>query len=58
MILDQASRPITRHQIWTTNIKAYDSAIQAGRSDVARFPFRVPPAEGADARTESLCAPA
>lgn len=50
IILDQASRPITRHQIWTTNIKAYDNAIQAGRSDVARFRFRVP-AQNNDAAT-------
>ena len=33
-------------QIWTTNIKAYDNAIPAGRSDVARFRFRVLPATG------------
>ncbi len=42
IILDEQGRQITRHQIWTTNIRAYDNAIQAGRSDVARFRFRVP----------------
>lgn len=42
LILDEQGRQITRHQIWTTNIRAYDNAIQAGRSDVARFRFRVP----------------
>jgi len=46
LLLDQLGRVITRHQIWTTNIKAYDNAIQAGRSDVVRFRFRIP--EGAD----------
>jgi Flp pilus assembly protein TadD len=42
ILLDESSRVITRHQIWTTNIKAYDNSIQAGRSDVARFRFRIP----------------
>ena len=42
IILDEQGRQITRHQIWTTNIKAYDNAIQAGRSDVVRFRFRLP----------------
>ena len=46
LLLDQSGRVITRHQIWTTNIKAYDNAIQAGRSDVVRFRFRIP--DGAD----------
>jgi Flp pilus assembly protein TadD len=45
ILLDESARVITRHQIWTTNIKAYDNAIQAGRSDVARFRFRVPEGE-------------
>ncbi len=43
ILLDEEGRHITRHQIWLTSIKAYDNAIQAGRSDVARFRFRVPP---------------
>jgi tetratricopeptide (TPR) repeat protein len=42
ILLDESARVITRHQIWTTNIKAYDNAIQAGRSDIARFRFRIP----------------
>jgi Flp pilus assembly protein TadD len=42
ILLDESGRHITRHQIWTTNIKAYDNAIQAGRSDIARFHFRLP----------------
>lgn len=45
ILLDESARVITRHQIWTTNIKAYDNSIQAGRSDVARFRFRIPEAE-------------
>ena len=40
IILDEQSRPITRHQIWLTNIKAYDNAIPPGRSDIARFRLR------------------
>jgi tetratricopeptide (TPR) repeat protein len=42
ILLDESARVITRHQIWTTNIKAYDNNILPGRSDVARFRFRVP----------------
>lgn len=42
ILLDEQSRPITRHQIWLTNIKGYDNAVPAGRSDLARFRFRVP----------------
>jgi len=42
IILDEQGRHITRHQIWTTNIKAYDNTILPGRSDVARFRFRLP----------------
>ncbi len=42
IILDETGRPITRHQIWLTNIKAYDNTIPAGRSDLVRFRFRVP----------------
>lgn len=41
IILDEQARPITRHQIWLTNIKAYDNSISPGRSDVARFRFRL-----------------
>ena len=40
ILLDEAGRPITRHQIWLTDIKAYDNSIQAGRSDLVRFRFR------------------
>jgi len=42
IILDEQGRQITRHQIWTTNIKAYDNSIPPGRSDVARFRFQAP----------------
>ncbi len=41
IILDEMGRHITRHQIWTTNIKAYDNTIFPGRSDVARFRLRI-----------------
>jgi Flp pilus assembly protein TadD len=46
ILLDEESRPITRHQIWLTNAKGYDNAVPAGRSDIARFRFRLP-ADGA-----------
>lgn len=42
ILLDEAGRTLTRHQIWTTTVKAYDNTIQSGRSDIARFRFRVP----------------
>ena len=42
ILLDESGRPITRHQIWLTNIKAYDNTILPGRSDVVRFRFRLP----------------
>ena len=42
ILLDKNSRTITRHQIWQVNIKAYDNAIQAGKSDVIHYRFRVP----------------
>ena len=42
IILDEQARPITRHQIWLTNIKAYDNAIPPGRSDVVRYRLRMP----------------
>ncbi len=50
VILDESGRHITRHQIWTTTIKAYDNAIAAGRSDVARYRFRLPKAVGGSIR--------
>ena len=42
IILDVTGRPITRHQIWLTNIKAYDNTILPGRSDVVRYRFKLP----------------
>lgn len=42
ILLDDSARVITRHQIWTTHIRAYDNTISPGRSDVARFRFRIP----------------
>ena len=42
ILLDEDARPITRHQIWLTNVVAYNNAIPAGRADIARFRFRLP----------------
>jgi hypothetical protein len=50
IILDEQGRQITRHQIWTTNIKAYDNTINAGRSDVVRFRFKMPDSDTATRR--------
>lgn len=42
IILDDHVRPITRHQIFKTRVKAYDNALPAGRSDIARYHVRLP----------------
>jgi Flp pilus assembly protein TadD len=42
ILLDEDARPITRHQIWLTNVVGYNNAIPAGRCDIARFRFRLP----------------
>jgi Flp pilus assembly protein TadD len=42
ILLDASSRPLTRHQVWLGTAKAYDNFINAGRSDIARYRFRVP----------------
>jgi tetratricopeptide (TPR) repeat protein len=42
ILLDSQSRPITRHQIWLTTAIAYNTAVPVGRSDIARFRFRMP----------------
>ena len=47
ILLDSSARPITRHQVWLSAVKAYDNAIPAGRSDVVRFRFRLPYGSGA-----------
>jgi Flp pilus assembly protein TadD len=46
VLLDPHSRTLTRHQVWLGTAKAYDNFINAGRSDIARFRFRVPAAAG------------
>jgi Flp pilus assembly protein TadD len=48
VLLDASSRPLTRHQVWLGTAKAYDNFINAGRSDIARFRFRVPAGLKAD----------
>ena len=42
LLLDSEGRPLTRHQVWLGTAKAYDNFINPGRSDLARFRFRVP----------------
>jgi Flp pilus assembly protein TadD len=42
ILLDDQSRAITRHQIWLTTAVAYNTALPVGRSDIARFSFRLP----------------
>ena len=42
ILLDDSGRAITRHQVWLARVKAYDNAIPPGRSDIARYRFRIP----------------
>lgn len=42
LLLDEQSRPITRHQIWLTKAVAYNTALPPGRSDIARYRFQFP----------------
>lgn len=42
ILLDEQARVITRHQIWLMAVVPYNNAIPAGRSDIARFRFRLP----------------
>ena len=46
ILLDETARPVTRHQVWSTRIKAYDNFVGSGRSDLARYRFRVPKEAG------------
>jgi tetratricopeptide (TPR) repeat protein len=42
ILLDSFSRVITRHQVWTSAIKAYDNFVPPGRGDIVRYRFSVP----------------
>jgi tetratricopeptide (TPR) repeat protein len=42
VLLDDSGRTITRHQVWLARVKAYDNGIPPGRSDIARYRFRIP----------------
>lgn len=42
VLLDESSRVITRHEVWLSKIKAYDNSVPTGRSDIARYRFRLP----------------
>jgi Tfp pilus assembly protein PilF len=42
ILLDEESRTITRHQVWLAKVKAYDNSVPSGRSDIARYRFRLP----------------
>jgi tetratricopeptide (TPR) repeat protein len=49
ILLDESGRVVTRHQMWATRVKAYDNAVPSGRTDIARYSFRVPEGAGASA---------
>jgi hypothetical protein len=42
VLLEDSSRVITRHEVWLSKVKAYDNFILPGRSDIARYRFRLP----------------
>ena len=41
--IDDNGQPVTRHDIWRTRVAAFDRQIPAGRADLGRFTFQVPP---------------
>lgn len=41
--IDSEGKPVTRHDIWNTRVGGIDRLIPAGRADLARFDFTVPP---------------
>jgi tetratricopeptide (TPR) repeat protein len=49
VLLDEAARPVTRHQVWSSRVKGYDNFVGPGRSDLARYRFRVPEEAGGGA---------
>lgn len=51
ILLDESGRMVMRHQMWLTKVKAYDNSVPSGRSDIARYHFRVPTAAGTGAFT-------
>jgi tetratricopeptide (TPR) repeat protein len=42
-LIDKSGKVINLHQVWNTRLKTYDNTIMAGRSDLVRYRFRVPP---------------
>jgi tetratricopeptide (TPR) repeat protein len=45
ILLDETGVPFTRHEVWLGTAKAYDNFIPPGRSDLARYRFRLPDSE-------------
>lgn len=41
--IDSHGQPITKHDIWNTRVGAIDRFIPAGRADLGRFTFAIPP---------------
>ncbi len=41
-LLSKEGRLLDRDQVWETRVRAFDNTIQAGRSDLVRYRFRVP----------------
>lgn len=46
ILLSAESKPITRHQVWQSAIKAYDNFLPSGRGDIVRYRFRLPESVG------------
>jgi Flp pilus assembly protein TadD len=47
LLLDKQGRVITRHEVWSITLEAYDNSIPAGGSDLVRYRFRIPEGAGA-----------
>lgn len=41
-LIDSSGKLLVQHQVWNTRLKPYDNTIPPGRSDLARYGFRIP----------------
>lgn len=41
-LIDRSGKRLVHHEVWQTRLKTYDNTIMSGRSDLARYRFRIP----------------
>src|SRR5437588_3669223 len=41
-LIDRTGKRLEHHEVWQTRLKTYDNTIMSGRSDLARYAFRLP----------------